>query len=189
MTFANSLEPGRVALAAEAEERISGKDRETMHAAHFVPQVFEANGGIPIAAGPQQGHHLAERMDPPAPLAQLRHHASDQLANPLGIGCTVDHDSRQGLGRVEDHEPARCHRFVDVNARRPQRVLNGLTVRGRCDDDARVPFPQRGPDKPGDRVDQERVALVELDEMLVLPHFAPVDHRRGGFLRRARQVG
>ena len=39
------------------------------------------------------------------------------------------------------------------------------------------------------RSDQEVVALVELDEMLVLPHFAPVDHRRGGFLGRARQVG
>ena len=68
-------------------------------------------------------------------------------------------------------------------------MLNGLAVRGRRDDDARVPFPQRGPDITEDRSDQEVVALVELDEMLVLPHFAPVDHRRGGFVRRARQVG
>jgi hypothetical protein len=54
----------------------------------------------------------------------------------------------------------------------------------RRDDDRAVSRNQRGPDITADRIDQVRVVLIELDEMLGLLDPAPVELGRELFAER-----
>jgi hypothetical protein len=89
--------------------------------------------------------------------------------SPPGVGHAPDRQPRQGLGRVEHAElPAQACR-LRVEPARPQTRVEPFPPLTLCDDDAGVAPGEPFGDEVRQRVEQELVRLVELDEVLVAP--------------------
>src|SRR6185503_6673958 len=90
--------------------------------------------------------------------------AADHFPESRRIGPAVDRESREGLGRVEGDVPACRGRRGDVRAHLDESLLEPLAMLTCGDDDDPAPV-SRGLEEPADLVQQEALAVVELDDV------------------------
>ena len=150
-------------------EQIPGIGAEQREAAGFaepVPQFLEPHGGVVQASFAQQRHHFAEGVDAASLRAGLAHRIADDLVEQALVGPAVDHEPGQGGGRVQHDEFARepgglalqgaeAHQLP---AQRIEMLLGG-------DHDRRTAAAQAAVEEVGDLGQQDRVIMVETDEM------------------------
>ncbi len=150
---------------AERGQGIPAEELEGARRAELVPQRLEAQVLAGLPARQQEPDHLAERPDRaigPEPAEEGAHHRREAL----GIDAVAALDARQRIGGVDGHVLAGGLGGGEVEPRVAQPLLEGVAVVLRRDDEAVAVGGEPGPDVVDQRVDQGRVLVVELDEVL-----------------------
>ena len=107
--------------------------------------------------------------------SRRREHAADDLVEPLLVRRAADEELLERLGRVDhDVPPLRAQRR-DVEAEVGKRAVDRVAVRARRGDDSGVAPHERRTDEPAHGLEQVILALVELDEVVVIAHVAPTE--------------
>ena len=152
--------------AVKTAHRIGAEERERELAAELRPELLQAYGRVRPPVVPEQGDHFAERPDAaPAAARRAFDHASDDVGETALIGSVVAHELGEAPDRVEGDEPTLAARAAEVEPIGGEPVGELLSMRFGGDDHGGVTRAERGADVPRDRIDQENIAVVELDQV------------------------
>src|SRR5712692_4900880 len=94
----------RVAVPSRRLRWICTEQTERNATPQRVPQVLEVDGTDNVPALPQQRHHLAVGPDPASALARPSEEVADGGVERRDVRTIIEHERRQSLRRVEDHE-------------------------------------------------------------------------------------
>ena len=178
VTLANAVERGRVTVLSEAVERIGAKQGKAVYLAQFVPELLQANRRFASAVGPEQGDHLAEGVHLSMVRGQLCDHLADGLVEEVWIGPAVYHELGQRIGGIEHDVPAAFRGLNQIDSGSAQPSLHCLAMLCGGDHDGGLLFGQCGCDVIADRVHEEFVGFIELNEVVLLTDQRPIERRR-----------
>jgi len=164
---ADELERGAAGGVVERAHRIGAQQRELVRVRELVPELLQGDRGVRVAGRPQQRDHLAVDTHAATAGPGARELAADGLLEALCVGRSVDHEGLEQLRRIEGDVAAGLDRMLDVDPGGVQRRReHDAMLRGR-DDDRRASGVQARADEVADRVGEEPIRLVELDDVLV----------------------
>jgi hypothetical protein len=133
-----------------------------------VPEFFQANRGLVFAFRTEQSHYFPEHSY--ASVTGIRRSLEDGLEQsgetPL-VRFPVYNELRQGIGCIQCHVPVRMGPLGgDARNIGSQALFEIIAMRFRGNDDGGVAGLEAGADEVRYPVDEVRVILVELNEML-----------------------
>src|SRR5271154_6812951 len=145
-----------------------------------VPDLLEPHRCIPAAVGPQQRDHLAECADT-TEAGSARENIFDGANKQDFVRPFVDHETGKNFGRLEADEPPFRAQGVEHESLFAETLLQADSMRFGPDVHACVARIQTVAEPLAERVDQEGVVLVKLDEVRVRRGAVPPSwHRKSG---------
>ena len=160
--------------STKALHRVRTEEAEGMFSCQIIPKLFKRDSGIAVSFRPKQRHHFTEGANPPAASRRPRHQRTHRLEKSILVRLPIDDEPGQRVSRIQWKVLFARPQRSEVQALELQFLLESLPVRRSCDDDGRFTCLQTGGDKSAQRLYEERIAFIELNEMLALPHLAPI---------------
>jgi len=115
--------------------------------------------------------------------------SADRLHEPGGIREVADHEAGKSLRRVQLRVLARRADGHEIEAAGGETPRKPRAVGGSRDDEGCILRLDRPAEKVGHRVEQEVVAVIELNEVAALPRGEAADGRRGAVPRNGGGPG
>jgi hypothetical protein len=161
-------EPLGVAVAIEVPHHVRAQQGKGVPAARFIPQLFQTNRRIGVSIAPEQIDHLPVSPDPRRVVVvahQLRHETGDLVTEELGVRHLIDHEPREHLARVEQHE------LATGKSVRPFALFHAIqepfgVARAR-DHHNTIPSPEPVRQELRNGVDDEFIVFVKLNRMRI----------------------
>src|SRR5579862_3836 len=186
MICAHLKKQRRVGVGAEAVQRIRAAQRQRVRLHERVPQFLEADGSLAVSVGPQERNHLAECAE----FARLVHacdNALDGAREQPFVRPFVNHEGRKRLGGIAADEAALLVEPVEIDAPGCEMFFEADPMRFGPDVHATVADTEAIGEPMRQRIDEEAVILVELNQMRVGIDVRPRARRGKGGRKRSRE--